>query len=324
MSTVSDLAEKIRHELENLHPQLRKTILKKLPLLVAVMLEAQTANTAELAAILPLATPRGDMRLQWISRLLSNPLLVSNKIIEPFARRLLAEAGTNGQVILLAMDQEKLGDRFMILMVSAIIGSQTFPLAWRIETAATSLGFDWQRIILEQVATWLPEGAIVRLTVDRSSPVEGLFHWLQARGWQYRLRLQGNTPVSGNSKGTTAGELLKGVTGDALESDIRLFDGGVTTNVGAWQESEREEPQIIAMDCPPTSVAVRDQVRYQDVDAVFSGFRSKGFSLKDTQLHYAIRIDHLVLIMSLAMYWCKHTEYQDSYCQSIQSKSALD
>jgi hypothetical protein len=322
MSTVSDLAEEIRHELENAHPQLRKTILKKLPLLVAVMLEAQTANTAELAAILPLATPRGDMRLQWISRLLSNPLLVSNKIMEPFARQLLKEAGDNEQVILLTMDQEKLGDRFMILMVSMLIGNQTFPLVWRIEAATNNFGFDWQRVILEQLAAWLPEKATVRLTIDRPSPTEELFRWIQSHGWQYRFRLQNDVPVSANDNGTTVGELLKTPNKEVLESDIHLFEGGIVTNIGAWQEADQEEPLIVAMDCPPA--VLPDQGRYQGVDSVFAGFRSKGFSLKDTQLHYAIRIDHLVLIMSLAMYWCKKTGYRDSYCQSIQSKATTD
>ncbi|CAK0772098.1 transposase [Gammaproteobacteria bacterium] len=316
MTTVLDLAEEIRHELENAHPELRKTILKKLPLLVAVMLEARTANTTELAEILPLKTPRLDMRLQWISRLLGNPLLISNKIIEPFARRILAQAGSNGQIIFLTMDQEKIGDRFTILIVTVLIKGQSFPLVWRIEVSSTNLEFDWQRIILDQVNTWLPEGVIVCLMMDRPSPTEELFNWVQERGWQYQFHLQNNFPIHGNNKGLMLGDLLKYATNETLQSNIVLFNGKVTTNIVTRQVDDQGENHVLA--CSANLAATHDCRGYQGVDILFNSFHSKNFSLKDTQLHYEIRIDHLVLIMSLAMYWCRENEYKNDYCQSIK------
>ncbi|CAK0770823.1 conserved hypothetical protein [Gammaproteobacteria bacterium] len=322
MSTVSNLAEEIRHELESTHPNLRKTILKKLPLLVAVMLEAQTANTAELAAILPLTTLRSDMRLQWISRLLSNPLLVSNKIVDPFARELFAEVSKNDPLIVLTMDQERLGDRFVILMVSLRIRDRIFPLVWRVETETGNLGFEWQRVILEQMVAWLPEKAKVLLMVERIAVAEGLFHWILARGWKYRIHLSNNFPtVVGNGEVTTLEELLKNVTAEAPVSNVRLFEGRVVTSIGKQLNAESGESQIIALDNLLTPAIDRGTISYQGIDAVFAGFRSKGFSLKDTQLHYAIRIDHLVLVMSLAMYWCRKIEYRNRQCLSIQDKS---
>jgi len=325
MSIVPSLAEEIRHALETAHPQLRKTISKKLPLLVAVMLEAQTANTAELAAILPLATPRGDMRLQWISRLLSNPLLASNRIIEPFARQLLAEIVENDQIILITMNQEKLGDRFVILIVNVRAGDRTFPLVWRVETETGHLGFEWQRIILEQMAAWLPEGAKVLLTVDRLPVSEGLFRWVQARGWKYRIHLQENLLVdSKDGEATALADLfLKSSTAEIPAATIRLFEGRITTNIGKWQSTDQGEPQVVAIDNSLSPAMVRGYGLYQGIDAVFAGFRSKGFSLKDTQLHYAIRIDHLVLVMSLAMYWCKQTEHHNGNCQAIRAKNVI-
>ncbi len=49
-------------------------------------MQTQTANTAAWAAVLPIETERDDMRLQWIARLLANPLLDGVRVMELFAR----------------------------------------------------------------------------------------------------------------------------------------------------------------------------------------------------------------------------------------------
>ena len=45
---------------------------------------------------------------------------------------------------------------------------------------------------------------------------------------------------------------------------------------------------------------------------MFSDFKSRGFGLEETQLETAKRLDSLILIMSLAMYWCVATGYEDA------------
>jgi hypothetical protein len=41
-------------------------------------------------------------------------------------------------------------------------------------------------------------------------------------------------------------------------------------------------------------------------------FKTRGFGLEDTQLRHPIGLDHLVLIMTLAMYWCTETGCRDA------------
>ena len=36
---------------------------------------------------------------------------------------------------------------------------------------------------------------------------------------------------------------------------------------------------------------------------MFSDFKSRGFGIEDTQLRYADRLDRLILVMSLALYY---------------------
>ena len=102
MSSTKKLSEEIARGLRQALPELRKTLHNKLPLAIAAMLEAQTANTIELANHLPLEVERSDMREQWLRRLLSNELLCCDEVMEPFARRALRLAASHAQTIQLS------------------------------------------------------------------------------------------------------------------------------------------------------------------------------------------------------------------------------
>lgn len=304
MGTVKRLAEEVERGLKETLPRLRKTVVKKLSLAVGAMLEARTPNTVELANVLPLDTERQDMREQWLRRLLKNPLLVSEVVMAPLARQALAEAAGHGQTVLLSMDQTELGDRMAVLMVSVRVGERSLPLAWMAQAGAANIDFAGQQVVLEQVRAWLPAGASVVLLADRFYPSGELFDWLHARGWGYRLRLKGNLLVdTGHRDETTTGELARGVKERYL-SDVQLFAQGVSTHLGMLHEAGHREPWIIAMDWRPTRAAVLDYGARWAIEPTFSDFKSRGFNLEDSQLHHADRCERLILIITLAMYWC--------------------
>ena len=284
----------------------------KLSLAVGAMIEGQTPNTVELANLLPLETERQDMREQWLRRLLKNPLLVATAVVEPFAREELARAAANGQTVLLSMDQTDLGDRMAVLMVALRVGDRALPLAWRAEEGPANVGFEGQRKVLEQVLAWLPEGAEVLLSADRFYPSAALFGWLCACGWRYRLRLKGNLLADpGHGDETTTGELARGV-GERYLPGVRLFAQGVMTNLGILHEAGHPEPWIIAMDCVPTRAAVLDYGARWAIEPMFSDFKGRGFELEDSQLEHADRLERLILVMSLAMYWCVRVGRDDA------------
>ena len=94
MDGIGQIADSISAELQHRLPRQRKR--GKLALLVATMLDVRSANLMDLAAGLPLEADRTDMRYQWITRLLGNPLVLSDEIMEPFAREVLEQAVTEG------------------------------------------------------------------------------------------------------------------------------------------------------------------------------------------------------------------------------------
>ena len=303
MGTVQKLAEKVKEGLQVAHPKLRKTVINKLALAVGAMLEAQTPNTSELANVLPVPTEQQAVRKQWLRRLLKHPLLQSPVILEPFARTVLREAARNGQTILLSLDQTDLGDRFAILLLAVQVGDRSLPLAWQVEAGAANIGFAGQQVLLEQVRAWLPVGAAVLWLGDRFYPSTDLLAWLDQHAWQYRLRLKGNLTVDTGVGETTTGELAAGVTERYLP-EVRLFHSGVSTNLGIWPEAGHDAPWIIAMDCRPTRAAVQDYGVRWVIEPTFSDCKRRGFQREDTPLQAPDRLDRLVLIMTLAMYWC--------------------
>jgi hypothetical protein len=245
------------------------------------------------------------MREQWLRRLLKNPLLSSVEVLEPWARQALAAAGQNGQTIILSMDQTDVGDRFALLMVSLGVGDRALPLAWTVEAGPANLGFNAQNVLLERVRAWLPAGAEVLLVGGPLLSLGGLFEWLHAQpGWHYRLRVKGNLNVDPGFGDITTTGAGAGQTERYLPN-VRLFDHGVSTHeLAIWHEPGHPEPWIIAMNDPPNRATVRDYASRWGIEPMFSDFKSRGFQLEDTQLRAPDRLDRLVCIMALAMYWC--------------------
>ena len=220
------------------------------------------------------------------------------------ARQELAKAACYGQTVLLSMDPTELADRMAVLLVSVRVGERSLPLAWLVEAGAANIGFAGQRRLLERVLAWLPEGASVLLSADRFYPSGELFTWLNAHRWHYRLRLKGNLVVDlGQGEDVTTGELARGMK-ECYLPQVQLFTQGILTNVGILHEVGHKEPWIIAMDCWPTRAAVLDYGARWAIEPTFSDFKSRGFELEDSQLEHPDRLERLILIMTLAMYWC--------------------
>lgn len=307
MSPVAHLGQEVRCGLEAALPGIRKTVLKKMSLVIGALIEGGSPNTAELSNLVPLETERSDMREQWLRRLLKNPLVDCHGFMAPFARWLLAEAGSEGRVIELLMDQTEIGHRFAILMVGVRVGDRALPLAWEVSCGADNLGFASQSGVLEQVAGWLPAEAKVLLLADRFYPSVELFRWLKVRGWGFRLRLKGNYAVDvGDPQVSCCADLAAGVR-ERYEPCAWLFEEGVEVAIGVVHDRGHKEPWIIAMDDQPCRATVMDYADRWAIEPMFSDFKSRGFDLSKTQLRHPERLSRLILMMALAMIWCVQT-----------------
>jgi hypothetical protein len=310
MNGITEIAESISSELKRRLPKQRKTQRTKLALLVSTMLEVRSANLMDLAAGLPRDADRTDMRYQWIIRLLGNPLVVSDAIMEPFAREVLERAAGTGESLGLILDQSKVSDRHQVLMLAVRWGERALPLAWRVEETEGAIGFDTQKALLEAVVPWLPAPARVRLLGDRFYGTADLIGWCQERGWDYRLRLKGNLVVFDGPGKTTTGQCAKDRV-YCLE-DVELTGRRARTHIGIIHDPGHAEPWIIAMSEKPGYLRTLEYSARWGIEPMFSDFKSRGFGIEDTQLRYADRLDRLILVMALALYVAVSTGQWDA------------
>ena len=164
MGGIEQLAETVATDMEQRLPGQRKTRRGKLALLGATMLEVRSANLMDVAACLRRPAERLDSRYQWIKRFLANARVVSDAVMAPYGREVLARLSAQGQTVVLLIDQTKVSERHQVVMVAVRLGGRALPLAWRVKETQGAIGFAEQRAALEAAARLLPAGTKPVLT----------------------------------------------------------------------------------------------------------------------------------------------------------------
>ena len=232
---------------------------------------------------------------------LKNPQINANAVIKPYAVEVIERLAFGGQTVILQMDQSHINTGNEVLMVSVRLGNRAVPVAWRVRSTKGNIGFDVQKELLDGVRAWLPEGISVMLAADRFYGTASLIGWCRQAGWSYRIRLKGNLTLHHEGGELTTGDvaqsLPQGITG------AELYGSGVVTNIGVLHEKGHKEPWIIAMDARPSRYTVLDYGMRWGIENMFSDFKSRGFGLMQSQIKKPDRLERLILIMSIALYW---------------------
>src|SRR4051812_37853934 len=273
----------------------------KLALLVATMLQVRSANLMDVAACLPRPAERLDSRYQWIKRFLANTHVVSEAGMAPYGREVLTRLSAQGQTVVLLIDQTQVNERHQAVMVAVRLGGRALPLTWRVKETQGAIGFAEQREALQAVARLLPTGIRPVLMGDRFYGSPDLIGWCWEQGWDWRLRLKQNLLVFEQGGETTLAACFD--RGEHQLRDIELTETRVRTNVAMVHEADHPEPWIIALSQAPSVHTAFDYGLRWGIEAMFSDFKTRGFGLEDSQIRLAGRLDRLILIMALALFW---------------------
>lgn len=272
-----------------------------LVMLTSLMLEVRSANLMELAAALPREIGAKEHRYQYVERQLGNAHIDCDEIMEAYAGEIFQRLSAGGQTVVLMLDQSKINELNQVLMLSVRIGGRALPVAWRVRTTRGNIGFEVQKDLLETVAGWFTGGARIMLAADRFYGTAALIEWCQEAGWDYRIRLRSNLTLTAQGDRLSTGEILQ-VAPQGIEK-AELYGTGVTTNIGVLHEAGHPEPWIIAINAPPGRHRVLEYGLRWGIEAMFSDFKSRGFGLMQSQIERPERLERLILIMALAMYW---------------------
>jgi Transposase DDE domain len=296
---IATVAAAIEEDLRGRLPAQHKKQRAGLALLAATMLDVRSANLMDLAASLPRAAERLDMRYQWISRLLGNPRIGVEAVMAPYVREVLARLAADGRRVVLMIDQSQASERHQVVMVAARIGGRALPLAWRVKATQGAIGFAEQRAVLATVAGLLPAGVRPVLMGDRFYGTPDLIAWCRRHGWHWRLRLKQDLLVFEDGGETTVAECF--ARGEHLLSGIALTEKRVATHVAMVHEPGHPEPWIIALSEAPTVHRAFDYGLRWGIEAMFSDLKTRGFGLEDSHIQRPERLSRLILVMALAL-----------------------
>jgi len=299
VGSIQHLAEAIKLDLIEALPHQRKTQRNKLALLIATMLHARSANTMDLAAQLPLATERIDMRYQWCSRFLANDHVHIQEVMKPFIGSILEQISK--QKLVFIMDQTHVSKTLEVLMVSLRLAQRAVPLVWVVRKTQGNIGFEDQKDLLESLSSYLPKNAEVVLLGDRFFATANLIAYLKQKGWDYRLRVKKNILIGYRTIETRAENLEK--MGLTFLEDAVLTGVHEQTNIAVVREEGYENAWIIAMAKKPDAYKAFDYEMRWGIESMFSDFKTRGFGLEDSQMRYPQRLGRLILIMAIAMIW---------------------
>lgn len=302
---IEAVAASISAELSKRLPRQNKKQREGLALVTATMLDVRSANLMDLSASLPREAERIDMRYQYIARLLGNELIDTDWVMAPFAREVLERARADGQTLILIIDQTKANETQQAVVVAVRVGRRSLPIAWRVKETEGAIGFAEQKAALEVARTLVPSGAKVVLMGDRFYGSPDLIAWCRAHGWDWRLRLKADLLVFEDGGESTVSQCF--ARGERMLTNVELTSKRVTTNIGMVHEEGHPEPWFIAMSDVPSTARTFDYGLRWGIEAMFSDFKSRGFGLEDSQLQRTDRMDRLILVMTLALYWAVST-----------------
>jgi hypothetical protein len=293
---ISAIEADFKHRLAGYH----KTRGEGLALLAGMVLETRSANLMELAAALPRDIATVHDRYQFIERQLKNPATDVDEVIKPYAVEAMSRLCAQGQTLILQMDQSHINDGNEVLMLSMRLGKRAVPVAWRVRSTQGNIGFSVQKELLDAVLAFVPQDVPVLLAADRFYGTAALVGWCQKAGWSWRIRLKGNLTLNHDGGELTTGDVV-GLAPGIVAAE--LTGSGVSTNIGVLHESGHKEPWIIAMDAKPGKYTVLDYGMRWGIETMFSDFKSRGFGLNQSQIQKPDRLERLILIMSIALYW---------------------
>ena len=191
--------EEIRAELErHLAPEVDPASRERLALLVSGMIEAASACPARIAAAvhkLGLRQATAASLERQIRRLENDPEIAATLCVHPLARAHLRWG--RPRQLLLVMDGTSQDDRVVMLTAAVWYRGRALPLAWACWPANTPLvgARFWERVkaVLAEVAGLLPLGVPVIWLADRAFGTPAFTDQIEARGWHWVVRVQGQT-----------------------------------------------------------------------------------------------------------------------------------
>jgi hypothetical protein len=234
-------------------------------------------------------------------RLVANPRLDFEVMVDQWARSVLADAGP----MTLILDETPNSDKLRAMKLSREIHGRAVPVIWScykpdaLPMSQDALVMD----LLERTARNLPPGAEPVLLADRGLSWPSVVDFCVQHGWHYVLRVQGQTRVQLEDREAVSLRALTPRPGMSWRGPARVFKkaGWRRTHVVAHWPALLDEPWLLITDLPPTQHRCRQYRKRMRIELSFRDEKSSGFQWKQSRIRDPAHATRLLLVMALAM-----------------------
>lgn len=237
------------------------------------------------------------------SRWLHNEKIRPMLIYQAFIRKMLAD--WCGQTAYLALDTTQLWQQFVIVRLALVYGGRAIPLGWVVcASGSASVAVARYQRMLAQVAAQIPATTKVILLADRGFGHVELMKVARQLGWHFRLRLKGDTWVHlSNGQRYQVRSLIPPLGKGCCYSQVWLTQqqvGPLHLAVAQVITPEGTEKWAIVSDEPVGRHTFDEYGLRFDIEENFRDDKSGGFNLEDSQLHDAMALSRLCLVLATA------------------------
>jgi hypothetical protein len=243
-------------------------------------------------------------------RFLANPKVEVATLWPPLLRALLAGLGTGEATFV--FDPTPYRDRATLLCLGVVWHGRVLPVAWRVVPQQASWPARLEVLVeamLCEVTAALPPGVQPTLLADRGLVGPGLIDVTRRAGWHLVLRLRagaGEATLVRFADGpaqrlatvpTGPGQRWDGPVAICKEAGWR--SGYLTIQ---WAKGA-DEPWVLFSDRPGGGALVREYRRRATAEATYEDRKGRGFDVERRKLTAGDRIDRLLLVLHLALWW---------------------
>lgn len=299
------------HQLRALLPGIRATRVATLAAFSLGVLWAGSVTLLPVAQTLPY--PVQDLSTERrLRRWLANPTVPVTALWRPLIKTMLASrAGTE---VVLALDPTPIRDVGQLYVLGIVAHKRVLPVAWHLVSNQAA----WPRSELAYltrlcrlVAGWLPPDCTVTLLVDRGLTSPALIRLCERLGWHWVMRVSADAK-QGPTVRTAAGQerplwdLVSG-PGQRWYGRLELFKtaGWLAGEVSIYWQQGYDEPWILISDRPASYARVREYRRRDQAEATYQDWKRRGWDLERTKLTDYNRLNRLVLVVCLALWWAE-------------------
>jgi hypothetical protein len=274
---------------------------KSLALMALSMSQAGRCQSTWMALHAPVNVKLASTRRRF-ERFLANSrvdhVLAAMGLATAFCRR------WTDRTILLLLDETAVGNRLRSMKVSVGCRGRAMPLAWICydpdDLPATQP--EIVELLLQQVRLCMPASAKIVLMADRGLSWPLLIDLCEQFGWDYLLRVQGQTVVKRSDGAQHPVRHLVTRRGERWRGSVHVFKraGWRRCHVVAEWPAREHEPWLLITSLPPRQKWCRRYRKRMWQEESFRDEKSHGFHWHQSRVWHPEHADRLLLAMQLA------------------------